>query len=36
MRKRLSEEQIIGYLKEAEAGTPMKKLCRKNKFLVMP
>ena len=29
-RKRYSEEQIIGILKEAEAGVPMAELCRKH------
>ena len=29
-RKRYSEEQIIGILKEAEAGVPVKDLCRKH------
>ena len=28
-RKRYSEEQIIGILKEAEAGVPVADLCRK-------
>lgn len=28
-QKRYSEEQIIGILKEAEAGVPVKELCRK-------
>jgi hypothetical protein len=27
MKKRFSEEQIIGFLKEAEAGLPVKELC---------
>ena len=26
MKKRFSEEQIIGFLKEAEAGVPVKEL----------
>jgi putative transposase len=30
--KRFSEERIIGYLKEAEAGIPVKELCRKHGF----
>ncbi len=29
-RKRYSEEQIIGILKEAEAGVPVAELCRKH------
>lgn len=28
MKKRYSEAQIIGYLKEAEADVPVKELCR--------
>lgn len=28
MKKRFTEEQIIGFLKEAEAGMPVKDLCR--------
>jgi putative transposase len=32
MKKRFSEEQIIGFLKEAEAGIPVKELCRKYGF----
>ncbi|MEC5115453.1 transposase, partial [Xanthomonas oryzae] len=28
MKKRFSEEQIIGFLREAEAGMPIKDLCR--------
>ncbi|AJY51982.1 transposase IS3/IS911 [Halomonas sp. KO116] len=27
MKKRFSEEQIIGFLSNAEAGLPIKKLC---------
>jgi putative transposase len=29
---RFSEEQIIGFLKQAEAGMPIKELCRKGGF----
>jgi putative transposase len=29
---RFSEEQIIGFLKQAEAGLPIKELCRKGGF----
>ena len=29
---RYSEEQIIGFLKQAEAGMPIKELCRKGGF----
>ena len=32
MKKRFSEEQIIGFLREAEAGMPVKDLCRKHDF----
>ena len=32
MQKRFSEEQIIGFLREADAGMPMKDLCRKHGF----
>lgn len=32
MKKRYSEEQIIGFLKEADAGVPLKDLCRKHSF----
>ncbi len=31
-KKRFSEQQIIGFLKEAEAGIPVKELCRKHGF----
>lgn len=30
MKKRFTEEQIIGFLKKAEAGTPVTALCRKH------
>jgi putative transposase len=29
---KFSEEQIIGFLKQAEAGMPVKELCRKGGF----
>lgn len=32
MKKRFTEEQIIGFLKEADAGMPVKDLCRKHGF----
>jgi hypothetical protein len=32
MKKRYSEEQIIGFLKEADAGHPVVELCRKHGF----
>ncbi|QRP62466.1 IS3 family transposase [Rhodanobacter sp. FDAARGOS 1247] len=32
MKKRFSEEQIIGFLREAEAGLPVKALCRQHGF----
>lgn len=32
MKKRFTEEQIIGFLKEADAGVPVKDLCRKHGF----
>lgn len=32
MKKRFSEEQIIGFLKEVDAGIPVKELCRKKGF----
>lgn len=32
MKKRFSEEQIIGFLKEAEGGVPVKELARKHGF----
>ena len=32
MKKRFSEEQIIGFLKEADGGLPVKDLCRRHGF----
>lgn len=32
MKKRFSEEQIIGFLREADAGMPVKDLCRRHGF----
>ena len=32
MRKRYSEEQIIGFLREAELGLPVAELCRSHGF----
>lgn len=32
MKKRFTEEQIIGFLREADAGMPVKELCRKHGF----
>jgi putative transposase len=32
VKKRFSEEQIIGFLREAEAGMAIKELCRKHGF----
>lgn len=32
MKKRFSEEQLIGFLREAEAGMPIAELCRKHGF----
>ena len=32
MKKRYTEEQIIGFLKEADGGVPVKVLCRKHGF----
>lgn len=31
-KSRYSEEQIIGFLKQADAGVPIKDLCRKGGF----
>ena len=32
MKKRFSEEQIIGFLREADQGVPVKELCRRHGF----
>lgn len=32
MKKRFSEEQIIGFLKEADRGVSVKELCREHNF----
>jgi putative transposase len=32
MKKRYTEDQIIGLLKEAASGVPVKELCRKHGF----
>ena len=32
MKKRFTEVQIIGFLREAEAGVAVKELCRKHGF----
>ena len=32
MKKRYTEEQIIGFLREADAGVPVKELCRRHGF----
>lgn len=32
MKKRFTEEQIIGFLKEADAGVAIKDLCRRHGF----
>lgn len=32
MKKRYTEEQIIGFLKEADRGMAVKELCRKHGF----
>ena len=31
-KSRFTEEQIIGFLKQADAGMPVKELCRKGGF----
>jgi len=32
MKKRFTEEQIIGFIKAADAGMPVTELCRKHGF----
>ena len=32
MKKRFTEEQIIGFLREADAGMAIKELCRRHGF----
>jgi len=32
MKKRFTEAQIVGFLREADAGFPVKDLCRKHGF----
>jgi putative transposase len=32
MKKRYTEEQIIGFLRQADAGLPVKELCRNHGF----
>jgi putative transposase len=32
MKKRFTEAQIVGFLREADAGIPVKDLCRKHRF----
>ena len=32
MKKRFTEAQIIGFLKEVEAGLPIRQLCRRHGF----
>ena len=31
-KRRFTEQQIVGFLQEAEAGLPVKELCRKHGF----
>jgi putative transposase len=33
VKKRFTEEQIIGFLREADRGVAVKKLCRKYGFI---
>ena len=32
MKKRFTEAQVVGFLREADAGLPVKDLCRKHGF----
>ena len=32
MKKRFTEAQIVGFLREGDAGIPVKELCRKHGF----
>ncbi|HUL75490.1 MAG TPA: transposase, partial [Vicinamibacterales bacterium] len=32
MKKRFTEAQIVGFLREADAGLPVKDLCRRHGF----
>jgi putative transposase len=32
VKKRFTEEQVIGFMREAEAGMSVKELCRKHGF----
>jgi putative transposase len=32
VKKRFSEEQVIGFLREADRGVPVRELCRKHGF----
>jgi putative transposase len=32
MKKRFTEAQIVGFLKEADTGLPVKDLCRRHGF----
>ncbi len=32
MKKRFTEEQIVGFLREAETGLPVAELCRRHGF----
>lgn len=36
MKKRFTEKQIVGFLKEAEAGMRVKGRCRKRRFIDAP